>query len=58
MDDSFIPYSSLIIKKLGTIKGRKTKNAFLESVMDDNRVELLNEGNGHKTTLFEGSKGP
>ena len=58
MDDSFIPYSSLIIKKLETFKDRKTKNVFLESVMDDNRAELLNEGDGHKTTLFEGSKGP
>ena len=58
MDDSFIPYSSLIIKELEAAKDRKAKNALLESVMDDNRVELLHEGNGHKTTLFKGSKGP
>lgn len=58
MDDSFIPYSSLIIKKLETFKDRKAKNVFLESVMDDNRAELLNEVNGNKTTLFVGSKGP
>ena len=58
MDDSFIPYSSLIIKKLEAIKDRKAKNAFLESVMDDNRAELLNENDGHKTTLFKEIKGP
>jgi hypothetical protein len=58
MNSPFIPYSLLIIRKLNAIKDRKAKNAFLGSVMDDNRVELLNEGNGHKTTLFKGSKGP
>lgn len=40
------------------IKDRKSKNAFLDSIMNDRRAIVLHKANGHKTTLFPGSKGP
>ena len=50
--------SRYIEQKLGEIKDRKGKNAFLDSIMNDPTAVFLNEANGHKTTLFQGNKGP
>ena len=50
--------SRYIEQRLGEIKDRKGKNAFLESIMSDPTAVLLNEENGHKTVLFQGNKGP
>lgn len=50
--------SPAIEKRLGIIRDRKGKNAFLESIMADSRAIILNETNGHKTILFPGNKGP
>lgn len=43
---------------LNIIKDRKSKNAFLESIMSDPTAVVLNETNGHKTVLYPGNKGP
>lgn len=50
--------SPAIEKRLGEIKNRKEKNAFLESIMSNPNATVLNEKNGHKTILFTGNKGP
>ena len=50
--------SPAIEKRLGEIKDRKGKNAFLESIMNNPNAEVLHETNGHKTILFPGNKGP
>ena len=43
---------------LNELRDRKSKNAFLESVMNDPKAIVLNDSNGHKTKLFPGNKGP
>ena len=50
--------SKYIEQKLGEIKDRKSKNSFLESIMNDPTAALLFEVNGHKTVLFPDNKGP
>ena len=50
--------SRYIEQKLGEIKDRKSKNAFLESIMNDPTATVLFEVNGYKTILFSGNKGP
>lgn len=50
--------SRYIEQKLSEIKDRKSKNAFLGSIMSDPTAVLLNEANGHKTVLFPENKGP
>jgi hypothetical protein len=40
------------------IKDRKSKNAFLESIMNDPCATIIHEANGHKTVLFPENKGP
>ncbi len=50
--------SRYIEQKLGEIKDRKGKNAFLESIMNDPTTTVLFEVNGHKTVLFSENKGP
>ena len=50
--------SRYIEQKLGEIKDRKNKNAFLESIMNDPSASILFEENGHKTMLFPENKGP
>ena len=53
------PYNSQYIEqKLSEIKDRKSKNAFLESIMNDSTATVLHEVNGHKTVLFPENKGP
>lgn len=52
MDSRYIEY------RLGELRDRKSKNAFLESVMNDPKAIILNDLNGHKTKLFPGNKGP
>lgn len=52
MDSRFIEH------RLCELRDRKSKNAFLESVMTDPIAVVLNETNGHKTLLFPGNKGP
>lgn len=50
--------SRYIGHRLHELRDRKSKNAFLESVMSDPTATILNESNGHKTILFPGNKGP
>ena len=50
--------SRYIEQKLAEIKDRKDKNAFLESIMNNQVATLLFEENGHKTVLFPENKGP
>ena len=50
--------SRYIEQKLSEIKDRKSKNAFLGSIMGDPTAVLLNGANGHKTVLFPENKGP
>ena len=50
--------SPAIEKRLAEIRDRKGKNAFLESIMADPSATILHEVNGHRTTLFQGNKGP
>lgn len=50
--------SRYIEHRLSELRDRKSKNAFLESVMSDPSATVLNESNGHKTILFPGNKGP
>lgn len=50
--------SSYIEQHLRKIKNRKSKNAFLESIMNDPNATILFEVNGHKTVLFPENKGP
>ena len=50
--------SPFIEKRLSEIKGQKNKNAFLGSILADPNAVILNETNGHKTTLLPGNKGP
>ena len=50
--------SRYIEQKLGEIKDRKNKNAFLESIMNDPTATVLIDVNGHKTMLFSENKGP
>ena len=52
------PNSRYVAQRLSEIKDRKGKNAFLESIMSDPTATILNEVNGHRTTLFRGNKGP
>ncbi len=52
MDSRFIEH------RLSELRDRKSKNAFLESIMDDTSTTIIHEVNGHKTTLFLGCKGP
>lgn len=52
------PNSRYIEQRLSEIKNRKGKNAFLETIMSDPTATILNEVNGHRTTLFQGNKGP
>lgn len=50
--------SRYIEHRLSELRDRKSKNAFLESIMSDPSAAVLNESNGHKTILFPGNKGP
>lgn len=50
--------SKYIEHRLSELCDRKSKNAFLESVMCDQEAVILNESNGHKTIMFSGNKGP
>lgn len=50
--------SVYIEHRLSELRDRKSKNAFLESVMTDPAAVVLNESNSHKTILFPGNKGP
>lgn len=50
--------SIYIEQQLSKIKDRKSKNAFLESIMNDSSATILHEVNGHKTLLFPENKGP
>lgn len=50
--------SRYIEQKLSEIKDRKSKNAFLESIMNAPTATVLFEADGHKTALFSGNKGP
>lgn len=50
--------SKYIEHRLSELYDRKSKNAFLESVMCDQEAVILNESNGHKTIMFPGNKGP
>ena len=50
--------SAYIEQCLNKIKDRKSKNAFLESIMNDPSAIVLHEENGHKTVLFSENKGP
>ena len=50
--------SKYIEQKLCEIKDRKSKSAFLESIMNDDGATVLHEENGHKTVLFPENKGP
>jgi len=50
--------SQYIERKLSEIKDRKSKNAFLESIMNAPTAVVINEANGHKTVLFPENKGP
>ena len=53
------PYNSrYIIQKLCEIKDRKSKNDFLESIMNDPTATVLFEVDGHRTVLFPENKGP
>lgn len=55
---AFIMDSSFIEHRLSELKDRKSKNAFLESVMNAPTTSILNVSNGHKTILFPENKGP
>lgn len=50
--------SKYIEQQLSTIKDRKSKIVFLESIMNDPRAIILFEVKGHKTVLFSENKGP
>lgn len=50
--------SVYIEHRLCELRDRKSKNAFLESVMNNPQAIVLNESNRHKTILFPGNKGP
>ena len=50
--------SRYIEHRLNELRDRKSKNAFLESVMNDPKAIVLNDSNGYKTKLFPGNKGP
>ena len=50
--------SAYIEQCLGEMKDRKSKNAFLESIMNNPSVTVLHEEKGHKTVLFPENKGP
>lgn len=52
MDSRFIEH------RLNELRDRKSKKAFLESLFNDPMAVMINEWNGHKTTIFPGSKGP
>ena len=57
-NDILTAYNSPAIeKRLSEIRDRKGKNAFLESIMSNPNAKVLNETNGHKTTLFPENKG-
>ena len=47
-----------IEQKLRFLKDRKSKYAFLQSIMDDPGATILKNVNGHKTVLFPNNKGP
>ena len=47
-----------IEQKLRFLKDRKSKYAFLQSIMNDPGATILNNVNGHKTVLFPNNKGP
>lgn len=49
--------SQFIERRLNELRDRKDKVAFLESIMNSPVAIVINEANGHKTTLFPGSKG-
>ena len=54
-----ITYNSRYIEqKLSEIKDRKSKNAFLESIMNAPDAVVLFQTDVHKTVLFSGNKGP
>ena len=53
-----LPNSKYIEQQLSEIKNRKDKNAFLESIISNPNATVLHEVNGHRTTLFQGNKGP
>ena len=50
--------SRTIEHRLNELSDRKSKNAFLESVINDPTAEILFELKGHKTVVFQGTKGP
>ncbi len=50
--------SRYIEQKLVEIKDRKSKNAFLESIMNDPAATVIFKTNGYKTVLFPENKGP
>lgn len=50
--------SRYIEHRLSELRDRKSKNAFLESVITDPTAIVLNDSNGYKTILFPGNKGP
>lgn len=54
---SFEPFSTAIIEAVRKAGDKKAKKAIYESVMTDERSELLNDVNGHQTRLFAGHKG-
>lgn len=47
-----------IEQQLSKIRDKKSKSAFLESILSDPNATILNEANGHKTILFNENKGP
>ena len=55
---SFEPFSPMIMQLVDEAKERKAKNAIFESVMTDERANLMNESKGHRTMMFPGNKGP
>lgn len=50
--------SRYIEHRLYELRDRKSKNAFLETVINNPEVKVIHEVNDHKTIIYPGCKGP